>query len=227
MAIAVFQCPHCVADGMTFDLAGEFLIRGEAPMAVTVDDRSLWNTFFVCRRCKEGVVLKAIGPRGYGNRYPSTYTEELMSAGFEQIAMFPRRAEPAAPEHVPAPIARNFVEATDNLRRRNYTSAGMMFRKVLDRATRELAPEGDAEALAKKSLYDRINALTDARELTPAMRDWAHVIRLEGNEAAHDDDTDAVTAAQLQAFTELFLIYAFTLPERVREHTSKGDANGT
>ena len=38
------------------------------------------------------------------------------------------------------------------------------------------------------------------------------------NEANHEEDVvfEQSDAEQIQAFTELFLIYAFTLPERVR-----------
>lgn len=56
------------------------------------------------------------------------------------------------------------------------------------------------------------------------MRDWAEIIRLEGNTAAHGEEEFGESeftrenANQLSLFTELFLIYAFTLPARVKEY---------
>ena len=213
---------------MTFDLAGHRLVSepviewpDEVPLELAV-----WNTFFVCRRCQEGVVLKARGlPYPDHRETPSSCSDELISAGFEPIEFHPKPAELKAPEHVPAAIASNYIEAADNLRRRVYTSAAMMFRKVLERATRHMAPEDRSDEFRRMSLFQRINALTEDHELTPAMYDWAHLIRLEGNDAAHDQDANESTATQLQAFTELFLTYAFTLPERVRKHRAKAPAD--
>ena len=50
------------------------------------------------------------------------------------------------------------------------------------------------------------------------MKDWAHQIRLDGNDATHEEDKvfTKEDAEQIREFTELFLIYAFTLPERVK-----------
>ncbi|KIJ00528.1 hypothetical protein ST27_10250 [Xanthomonas phaseoli pv. phaseoli] len=87
-----------------------------------------------------------------------------------------------------------------------------MFRKALDLATREL----DA-TLAGKTLVTRINALEAAGKLTSDLKEWAHLIRLDGNNGAHDDEElPADQIEQLRMFTELFLVYTFTLPADVR-----------
>ena len=55
------------------------------------------------------------------------------------------------------------------------------------------------------------------------MKDWAHAIRLDGNEATHEEDEDftADKAREMKDFTELFLIYAFTLPARIKASKQK------
>jgi len=99
----------------------------------------------------------------------------------------------------------------DALKRKNWNSAGMMFRRTLELATRKLD-----ESLSGKTLAKRIDILGEKNLITPAMKDWAHAIRLDGNDAAHDDeDFDAQTATALQSFTETFLLYAFTMPAMV------------
>ncbi|WP_428992855.1 DUF4145 domain-containing protein [Stenotrophomonas maltophilia] len=86
-----------------------------------------------------------------------------------------------------------------------------MYRKALDVATRELDSN-----LAGKNLAPRIDALHKAGKLTDDLKDWAHLIRLDGNQGAHDDDElTREEVAQLASFTELFLTYAFTLPAQV------------
>ena len=135
--------------------------------------------------------------------------------GFDLIEMHPKIAELKAPEHVPDDVAQDFIEALDGLRRENWTSAGLMLRKVLQRSTTMLAP-GDAR-FAHMTLMARVDELAERHLITPAMREWAHIIRLDGNEAAHREDEAFTRCAvtQMKDFTELFLIYAFTLPERV------------
>ena len=95
-----------------------------------------------------------------------------------------------------------------------------MFRRVLDRST--LAISEDAESMRKKNLKRRIEILADQQKLTPDLKGLAHLLRLEGNDAAHDDEEfDETRAKQMGEFAELFLIYAFTLPERVRRAHDK------
>ena len=129
--------------------------------------------------------------------------------------MHPAATRIDAPEDVPEGISKNFREAVDSLRRGKFNSAGMMFRRVLDRST--LAISEDPEIMRKKNLKKRIEILADQQKLTPDLRGLAHLLRLEGNDAAHDDEEfDEARAKQMGEFAELFLIYAFTLPERVR-----------
>ena len=189
---------------MGFAFGGEHLAR-HSP-------EPTWNTLFVCRRCGEGVVAKVRGP----TKHPSNCDGELRTEGFEVLVVHPKPQPLAIPEHLPEKIAGDYKEAADSLRRRNFTAAGMVFRKVLQRATTALAPDG--LDLRGARLRDRIDRLTDRHLLTPAMREWAHQIRDDGNDATHEENVvfEQSDAEQIQAFTELFLIYAFTLPERVR-----------
>ena len=86
----------------------------------------------------------------------------------------------------------------------------MMFRRVLDIATKSLAPD-------KKdgTLYNRIVHLEKSGKITPELRDLADRIRLDGNEAVHEENFDVTKVTQLQEFTYLFLLYTFSLPKLV------------
>jgi hypothetical protein len=48
------------------------------------------------------------------------------------------------------------------------------------------------------------------------MKEWAHEVRLIGREATHDEDLVTKEEVEdMQAFVELFLVYAFDLPSRI------------
>ena len=49
------------------------------------------------------------------------------------------------------------------------------------------------------------------------MKAWADIIRWDGNEATHEEDEvfEEQDATRMRDFTEVFLLYAFTLPGRV------------
>jgi len=93
----------------------------------------------------------------------------------------------------------------------NPDAAGTMFRKALETALRKSFPSDDRMTLIK-----RIETAAEAKDLTPALAEWAHQIRLVGNSAAHDRITlDQVKDMRL--FTELVLRYLFELPTMLKE----------
>ena len=117
----------------------------------------IWNTFLQCERCWKGVVLEVVQKRKQkvSARSPDKAVGDLFSS-FDLIEIHPKQAKLVDPEHVPDRITKNYIEACDSLRRRSFTSAVMMFRKVLDRATRELFPQG---AKVSPNLSKRIEEL--------------------------------------------------------------------
>jgi len=130
------------------------------------------------------------------------------------VSEYPQIKALDAPSNCPDNVARIFIEAQDNARRSNWDSAGMGARRTLELATRKLR-EGDKK-FADETLWKRIDILASDHDITPAMREWADAIRLDGNEANHDDDAfDENKAKALISFTETFLLYAFTLPAMV------------
>lgn len=103
----------------------------------------------------------------------------------------------------------------------NWDAAGAMFRKALDTALKGKFPE------IKGDLHKRIEKAQEMRELTPALAEWSHQIRLDGNEAAHSEDPfSQEDAERLQTFTNLVLLYLFTLPGMLAkaQRASEGEA---
>ena len=135
----VLDCPHCRAKRTGFKFGGEMVSIPDA-----TGGRPIWNTLFMCRQCRRGIVIEFRAPRVEG-RHPSASVGNPCDDGFQSRAVYPKPQPTVAPEYVPDDIAGDFVEAVDNLRRGSFTSAGMMFRRVLEQATLEIDP-GEARA---------------------------------------------------------------------------------
>jgi hypothetical protein len=127
----------------------------------------------------------------------------------------------STPIGTPENVAKFFEQGVVNLGRSHWDAAGAMFRKTLDTATKVICPE-----LKQKKLFSRINDMVSEGLLTPAMGDWSHEIRLDGNEAVHDEEPETEQDAKMShKFCEAFLNYTFTLPELVSANRTKRDNN--
>lgn len=87
-------------------------------------------------------------------------------------------------------------------------------RSVLEEAVKELGGKG-------KDLLPKIESLREEAVVNGVLAEWAHHVRIEGNEAVHELEGTPEEAAELVEFTKLFLQYTFEFPARVREVRSK------
>lgn len=211
MANAIYKgmCPHCGTDDVAFTSVAQVL-KGKRD-----DGESLWNVFFSCNRCLGGVVAivfsnRSFGPQGLGRDVGIPgfgRNQQGTVAEFKVVDTYPKPPVHAAPEHVPDRVAGVYIEASENLHRHKFETSEMLSRKALDLATKQLLPE------SKKKLFGRIEELRDTGKITSEMADWAHIVRDEGNGSVHsEEEVTQEEAAELLAFTETFLMYAFTLP---------------
>ncbi|MFU6377864.1 DUF4145 domain-containing protein [Metapseudomonas otitidis] len=213
MALLTYHetCPHCRRADAYLECVYDKAIR-------KVGHHVCWAVVFSCGSCAELVVVNVIdvggvkrSPREYALNSSVPVLLNEQSSMWQRFGMYPEMQSLNAPEHTPEKIAKPFIEAKDNLARGHYETSELLCRKALDIATKALMP-GTNDALNA-----RINKLKTDQVITAEMADWAHIIRLEGNESAHSDDESTKEEAQeLVDFTETFLLYAFTLPAMVR-----------
>jgi len=204
--LSLEECPHC----------GEKVAAWTVAEHVRRDDPLSFQVFAVCPGCENGLVAAVTSARRPGDT-PHAYAGNLARAeGFTVTSVMPRLERPVPPAFLPGNIGGWYVQAADDLRRKtgdkDFHVVAMLCRKMLESALKRIEPE---EAGA---LHNRINRLAAKNMITPAMREWAHDIRLLGNDSVHDEGpVDASSARELLQFTELFLTYLFTLPGMIRE----------
>lgn len=194
-----------------------FTVWGAQPRRA---DAHRWDVAAGCNGCGGPLLVTAHTP-SHANLDVTTLGFDLANHPDVRIeAVWPEPLPADAPLHVPPRVAGAFIEAATCRRHREYlpTAACAMYRRALEVAVQAAlnaspAPVGRPAA----TLQQRIDRLADAHLLTPAMRDWAHELRLDGNEALHGaEPATKALADQMHAFTESLLNYLFTLPEQVR-----------
>jgi hypothetical protein len=206
MPILVHDCPHCGATKASFNI----------PYAnVHQTDRHQWNAIGICPACGHGVAIRAYTRRA--NQPVANLTQFVLGNlethdAIQAVVVFPKADKIESPEHIPERAARAFDEGSDCLVRGNATAAAAMFRRCLEIALKEHSPDIEAWKLEK-----RIDKLFTEGRITVDLKEWAHRIRLEGNDALHEaEEFTAETASEMMEFTRMVLMYLYTLPERIK-----------
>jgi hypothetical protein len=170
---------------------------------------SEYLTAFQCIGCNGGYFALIAS---MGGPTPHKYNSDIeKSANYKIVKEYPKPEAAKAPEYLPPNIQNFFLQAANSLKGGNLDASAMMSRKVLEVAVKALGQPG------KGTLYVRIEELHKQGKVTNDLKDWAHIIRDEGNVAAHEEKPVAPEfAEELLSFTELFLMYTFTMPGMIK-----------
>jgi hypothetical protein len=201
------DCPHCLTRGAGFEVTYQWRPGG-------IQDA---NLLAICGICKGGMTVQSYFRTG-GNAHPDLVRDHVNYPGdrYRIVETWPKFVA-HCPADVPANVESFYNQGLENLAAGRWDAAGAMFRKSLDVATKIIAPDKRS-----KNLYTRINELVSEGVLTTAMGEWSHEIRLDGNDAVHDEEPETEADATIsQRFTEALLTYSFTLPAMVEENRSK------
>ena len=200
MSVFRTDCPYCGTRAVSFTIVASRRVPGQPGL--------WWHSFATCGHCTRGILatFKSISSE--------TPEKILGSSNRNRISLetiSPSPLSTGAPEHTPENVAEFYRQGMENLQK-NYDAAGSMFRKVLDTGLKAKFPE------IKGDLKKRIVKAADQHELTPDLAEWAHQIRLDGNDATHEEEPfSEEDAMRLQSFTALVLIYLFNLPGMLKE----------
>lgn len=205
MAILSTVCPHCNTENVQFRSVGEYQ---------HISRRDTYSVLFKCGNCERSITATVVRQSGTS---PHKYASNIHDAeSYAIIEIYPKPTEPEAPSYLPDNIHNFFLQAVNSIRYKNWDASAIMSRKVLEVATKTL------DAQISGGLKKRINELASKSIIPESMKDWAHQIRLEGNIVAHEDKPmESIDAQEILSFTELFLMYTFTLPGMLEERKSK------
>lgn len=212
MATMITDCPHCGASRMAFTLRGEYQLPGESYHRIV---------FGQCNGCNFPITARLINRNG--TRWDPTQVQGdiFKESTLQLLRLWPEPSSITAPESVPEKVGRNFIEAAEARRRQSWNAACGMYRRTMEIALKEFAPDIEAWKLEK-----RIDKLAAEHRITPDIQNWAHELRLDGNEALHgEDDADQEMADQMHHLTHFLLVYLYTLPaeiDTVRDRRANG-----
>lgn len=134
----------------------------------------------------------------------------IEAQGFELAEAWPKPPEPRVPAHLPPGTESALLQAERAFARNDTDAAGMMYRRALETGLKVAFPS------VTGTLYARITSLVQSHDLPPAIGEWAHEVRIIGNEAAHD--VDSLSAEDMRAtrnFVDAVLRYAISLPAEI------------
>jgi hypothetical protein len=204
------DCPHCGTKEVAFNARYQFKASSSSNEI---------HMLATCNACRLGVIfwLALYHHNAEADLVRAVGSQETLKIAIK--AQWPNYST-STPGNVPTNIASFYEQGLRALTAGHWDAAGAMFRKTLDVATKKLRPD-----FANKRLYDRIEVMVKSGDLTSAMGEWSHNIRLDGNDAIHDDEPETAGDAKgTQLFTEAFLTYSFTLPAMVDANREKRQA---
>ncbi len=219
-------CPHCnnLAD-FSLNSISEYRVVGHVNLPTNVGGVQLRralepaervNAFGVasCPLCIGPVMvnfeatLKSIrGLQATANR-PE---ERFVPGDVKVLSTHPTAAKASRDPAYPEELREIFAEAQEDLMlNRSAARIVATCRSVLDVATKKLNGKG-------RDLLARIDNLREAGVLTQSLSEWAHTVRINGNEAIHELTATKDEAAEIVEFIKMFLDVAFVLPTRIAE----------
>jgi hypothetical protein len=133
------------------------------------------------------------------------------------LSIIPDMPVNEAPEHVDLSVAKAFIDGLDVLQVKKWTLAAGSFRTALDRATKILWDEPKDGVKAPQTLAARIKELGTRMGIASSLIEWANNVRVVGNEIHELGEVSEEDAMDAAHFTEMFLIYTFTLPRQVAD----------
>lgn len=193
------DCPHCGVKKVSFTFplsaAYPYLLGGSSLMAALA----------VCGHCRRPVMAT------FGGNNPAR-------AFLRQPDWLDPSPEPVVPNHTHDSVARRYTEALTNMASGSHESAIMMFRKTLQLALGTVIPRRG------RKLIDQIKDAAAQGVISKELADSADVVRLGGNVAAHQDtEFSAAEVVALKGFTEMVLVYLFTLPGMLNEWKKRAE----
>ena len=208
MHFRVGKCPHCKIQKMTHDLFG-------VGQGFNEDGQHFISASFQCRNCSKP---HAAALAENNAREDALYLKDgsIEDSNIESLGWYVYETWPSSDDFklsnaVPARIREIFSQAESNyFLDMHQEASALMYRKAIEAALLDLKISG-------RSLNEKIEALIAEKRLGQEVADWAHEVRLIGNEAAHQyEPPSKADVADLRGLTEILLRMLFVIPSLIK-----------
>lgn len=206
-------CPEC-----TMHVSARIVASGNGGFSTSatnpideVDAEYHGDVYFVClcRRCSHPFLVRR-SLYGVPGEFETITSEEVLYPSEKKLPL----------DGAPANIKAAHQQAVRAFSAGLYEPCALMCRKCLEATCKALGATG-------RDLNKRLESLLQAGHIDARLLEWAHGIRLIGNEAAHDPD---ITVSKRDArdvldLTESILMYVFSLSARFEKFKSRRAKN--
>jgi len=138
----------------------------------------------------------------------------------DEVVLYPAAVR-ASFENTPEPVKRAYEQALRCYSSSAFEACALMCRRSLEALCR-------SQGVQSGNLDSKLKKLAEQRVIDARLAEWAHGIRIVGNEAAHDTDTELSKEDAKDAldFTEALLTYVFVLNERFAAFSARRKQKG-
>jgi hypothetical protein len=208
-------CPHCSVNSHFRQVA----IHREVPLMIP--EQNIWRqraaSICECVSCKQFILV--IGTR---SSKPGRQLDPngQVEAAFVLNDVFPiGKPNDKVDESVPAGVAADFKEAQRCYFIEAYKATVTMCRRAIQSSVNNQEADG-------KSLIHQIDDLFKSGKITEALKNFAHHVRMTGNEGAHPDkdglwDTVKDDASDMIEFTQQYLDHIYVMPSKLKARKEK------
>lgn len=160
-----------------------------------------------CKRCESVFFIKST--------YVVIPEPDVPELNREEQVLYPSPRQ-VAMEGIPSTVARIYSEAVQCFYAGHYNPSVIMSRKCLESVCKELGA-------TKKTLKQSLEDLQRHSKIDKKLLSWADGLRLIGNDAAHDLESNfgQVDARDALDFVEAILMYVFTLDRKFEEFQNR------
>lgn len=130
--------------------------------------------------------------------------------------VYPEKAPTPTDERIPDKIRLDLEEAKICFAMNCYRACAVIARRSIQTACIE-------KGANKEKLVHQIDQLFDMGVITKDLRNWAHLVRMIGNDAAHpkSEPVDYADAQDVLDFAEQFMYVVFVTPKKAEEQSVK------
>ncbi len=202
-------CPDCnmlIAAKIIAEGNGGF--RSDAINSVDEVDAEYHGEHYyvcLCSRCNQPFLIRQ-SLFGVPAEFETVTEEKILYPNEKKLPL----------DDVPNTIKSSYDQAVRSFSASLFEPCVLMCRKCLEATCKNFGTKG-------KDLNSKLQELLEHGQIDSRLLNWAHEIRLIGNEAAHDPDIKVTKrdARDILDFTEAILIYIFSLTSRFNEFRNR------